>query len=966
VGNVRNTAGDVGLGGAPRLLERDSELSAIDAALSATDDADGRALLFEGVAGIGKTSLLDEAAARARERGFRVLRARGDHLEQQFPWGVAIQLFADLLAGPGRGGRLRGPAKLTRPLFERGAVPVAGPQELFPLIHGLHWLTLNVAEDGPIALLVDDVHDSDGESLRFLCYLLGRLEGTKVALAVAARPREPATAEVAELLDRLRAASDAAKVEPLGSEAVGALARRQLPDAADAFCNALARATAGNPFLCRELLDEVREQGLEPGERATAALNELRPENARSSLLWRLGRLGAEARRLAVAVAILGPRDHAETARLAGLEADVAADAADALQRAELLAARARLEFAHPLIGEVIREDLTEARIRHLHMQAARLLFESGAAAEMVASHLLEADSPSEPWTAEVFAEAAAVALDRAAPQRAARLLRAALAASPEPPQPTLLRHLGRAEAAAGELEAAERFRAALGLAAPEDAPEIARDLGETLYASGRFAEAAEVFEDGLDALSAPDSPESEVIAAELLAGVNMASRLSASRPPESVRARTAAIAAQPPADPSLGDRVLLAITAGELALGVERDESGLVDTQGDRVDRKRVLDLADRALAGGELPGRLGTVVFEPTALAVALCDQFDRTRSLLDAVIERARDRGAATAYSTVLPLRGFCDLWSGRIAEAITDAGDAIRLAAEVPGASRQTLAAARHVLAVASLERGDLDDARAAVDVPDGDEPWAGSPLHGWYLDAVARVALAEGEPAAALDTFERAGEAYALAGGPGAYSDWRAVAAVAARAVGDDDRALSLADEELRLVEAFGAPRRIAIALRCRAQLAGDRDEAIALLERALEVLEGSEAALERAHVQVDLGSELRRTGRRRDSREPLRLGMGAARTCGARPLVERAAVELEASGARRPELALTGVESLTPSEARVARMAATGLSNREIAENLFVTRKTVEVHLSSVYRKLEISGRNQLKQALAG
>ena len=951
-------------GAASALLERHAELAALDAALAATSEADGRALLFEGAAGIGKTSLLIEASARARERGFRVLRARGEHLEQQFPWGLAIQLFGDVVAATEAGDPMRGQAELARPLFESAALPVGGPQELFPLIHGLHWLTLNVADDGPVALLVDDVHDADAESLRFLCYLLGRLEGAEVALMVAARPREPAGAEVAELLGRLRAASDATTLEPLGSEAVGALARRQLPDATDDFCDALARATAGNPFLCRELLDEVRDQGLEPGDRATAALDELRPENARSSILWRLGRLGPNARRLAVSVAILGPRDLAEGAQLAELAPDDAADAADALQRAELLTAEPLLEFAHPLIGEVIREDLTAARIRRLHMQAARLLFESGAAAEMVASHLLTADSAGEPWTAEVYAEAAAVALDRAAPRRAAGLFRAALAATPGHPQPALLRQLGRAEAAVGELEAAERFRAALGVAAPDEAPEIARELGDTLYANGRFAEAAEVFESGLAALSASTSPDREVTEAELLAGVNMASALSASRP-ALVRARTAAIAAQPPAEPSLGDRVLMANAAGEIALGVEREELDPGDAQGDRVDCERTLDLADRALAGGKLPGRLGAVVLEPITLALALCDEYDRARSLLDAVLEQARDRGAISAYATVLPIRGFCDLWSGRTAEAITDAGDAIRLADEIPGASRQTLAAARHVLAVALLERGDLEGAQAALDVPDGDTLWAGSPLHGWYLDAVARVELARGQPAVALDAFKRAGEAYAIAGGPGAYCDWRAAAALAAKAVGDDDRALSLADEELALVLAFGAPRRISIALRCRARLSGDPDQEIGLLERALEALEGSEAVLERAHAQVDLGSALRRTGRRRDSREPLRQGMDAARTCGAGPLVERAAAELEASGARRPELALTGVESLTPSEGRVARMAAAGQSNREIAEALFVTRKTVEVHLSNAYRKLEIAGRAELEAALA-
>ena len=131
------------------------------------------------------------------------------------------------------------------------------------------------------------------------------------------------------------------------------------------------------------------------------------------------------------------------------------------------------------------------------------------------------------------------------------------------------------------------------------------------------------------------------------------------------------------------------------------------------------------------------------------------------------------------------------------------------------------------------------------------------------------------------------------------------------------------------------------------------------------MLEPSQARLEHARALVELGSAMRRANRRSEAREPLRRGLELATACGASPLAERAETELLASGARPRRIALSGVDSLTPSERRVAQMAAEGGTNREIAQALFVTQKTVEVHLSSVYRKLDIASRSQLSKALA-
>jgi DNA-binding CsgD family transcriptional regulator len=184
------------------------------------------------------------------------------------------------------------------------------------------------------------------------------------------------------------------------------------------------------------------------------------------------------------------------------------------------------------------------------------------------------------------------------------------------------------------------------------------------------------------------------------------------------------------------------------------------------------------------------------------------------------------------------------------------------------------------------------------------------------------------------------------------------------AMGDREGARELADAELELARAWDTPKAIAIATHARA-LTADGDEAIDGLADAVALLEGTPWRLDRAAARCDLGSALRRAGRRREAREALTYAMDEAHTCGAAPLAERAADELRASGARPRRRALSGVDALTPSELRVATLAATGQTNREIAQQLFVTPATVETHLTRVYRKLDLDGRAGLAAALA-
>ena len=229
---------------------------------------------------------------------------------------------------------------------------------------------------------------------------------------------------------------------------------------------------------------------------------------------------------------------------------------------------------------------------------------------------------------------------------------------------------------------------------------------------------------------------------------------------------------------------------------------------------------------------------------------------------------------------------------------------------------------------------------------------------------ARLSLHEGDAETSLERPGRRASSTPRQTGIGStWISWRPVVCSALLALERTDEAAELAEEELGLARRWGAPRQLGVALRMLA--AADEERREQLLTEAVGVLEGSEARLELATALTDLGAEMRRRNRKSGSREPLMRGMDLAHDCGAEPLAERARTELRASGMRVRRTALSGPESLTDSERRVVDLAAAGKTNREISAELFVTVKTVEVHLSSAYRKLGISGRRQLPQAMA-
>ena len=929
-------------------------MRAVDRLLAAARAGTGRLLLVEGHAGIGKTALLDAAVARAQADGFTVLRAGASELESKFAFGIALQLFEPLLAGADdetHDRLLAGSAAHAGPLLER---PISwggdeGDDRSYSVIHGLFWLLSNLAETGPVLIAIDDSHWADRTSLRLLLYLLQRLNGMSVAILVARRLGEPGAPD--DLLGQIaaHASSRPVRPQPLSRAAAVELVTAALPAADDVFADACWRMTEGNCFLLGELLRAVEEQGWEPSARFAPRIGTLAPETVLRAVSVRLMRLSDDAAGVARAVAVLG--DDAElrhVAALTGHEPDRVAAAADALAASEILrpAGPGALRFAHPLLASAVYADLGAGERAALHRRAAEILHDEELSAVRVAAHLLPSSGSGEAWVVDALSAAASRALTLGAPESAASYLRRALE---EPPTPAararVLRQLGLSEAATGLPTAIVRLEESLAAAASgAERAHTLLVLGRAHSSNGHHADALAAFDEAA-AIGDAAAPVAAQAGAEA-AGLGL---LDPERRPALLSAGTGASARASLGATSPEQRMLLATQCLRHAM------------VGD--SRAGVLALAERALADdASLVDPGGGAVVASLSIALNACDALDDNDRMLSTAMAHARSRGSMMALATASMLRAASSLARGALDEAIIDAERAVD--AERHG-WRQFLPAAYGMLITVHIDRGEYDAAArcaARFDLA----KHAGSALLAPWHAALGRLAIVERRESDALVHYARWRDAAAGVRNPAAFAGWRSAFARALTALDRTDEARELAAEELELARGFGAPRAISVALReyARAGATGEIEASIAMLTEAVEISGASEARLEHCRALLDLGTVLRRAGRRTEAGRALGEALELARDCGARLLQDRAQSELAVAGARVQRAARRGADALSPSERRVVALAIDGLSNRQIAEALFVTRKAVEWHLGNAYRKLDVRSRGELAGAL--
>lgn len=884
------------------LLEREQHLSAFAEALDDVRAGAGTTILVVGEAGVGKSLLLRELTRAAASA--TVLRARGDELEQDFPYGVVRQLLEPLTRT--LGDVWDGPAELARSVFD--PTPQAADDTSFARQQGLYWLVVNLAERlGPLVLAVDDAHRADEPSLRFIRFLGHRLDGMPVAQLLASRPlaeveHRPALADMLEdPLVRTLA------VERLSPAATARYLEQAWPEGT-AFAGVCHELTAGNPLMLRALVAEAR--GAVDSADALRALG-VRPIGQRV----RRALSGAPAAlALAQAIAVLG--DDTPVAEAVAFAGD--GSGLDALLRANILEEGTNgLRFVHPLVRTSVYRLLSPVERGAQHERAARALHDRGVAGEQVAAHLLQAAPLGDPWVAAELEAAAERALAAGAPETAVGLLTRVLEEPADDAQRARrLARLADAQSHAGLPDALTNYERARALA---DNTAITLQYSGALAMAGRTADAFAV----LDRATLPDEPE-------IRAALHAAALFTESA--EALTHRDAVAAGTP------AGGLLAATTAYELSMR--------------NAPAAQVAALAVPAFTNGTPPLELSTTMAYGYGIwALMLSGQLDVARTELDRAVEQGRRTGALVIHALALVLRAGTHLRLGALQAAEADAQQSLALS-EHPS-WRFGNAGAMQFLAEILLEQGRVEEAAEAVAAIDTQTV---QPLPVVLLaeQARGRVLLAQRRPDAALVAAEALGRRAqsAICDNP-VFLPWRRTAALAAAAAGQPERAAALAAEHLALARAYGIA---ADAQLTHALVTRDEDAIAAAAE--------TDAPLVRARALLALGRARRVGGSPAAAREPLREAMEIASGCAAKGLVDEALDELAAAGAKPRRRGGHGALGLTAAEARVARLAADGASNREIAQELYVTLKTVEMHLSAAYRKLDISSRAQLASRL--
>lgn len=923
---------------APALLERDEEIAELDAALRRAGAGTGSVVVVEGPAGIGKTQLLTTARELARTQGFVVARASGSRLEQDFPFGAVRQLFEPLLAARGAATLFQGAAAAAATVLDGGTGGAFADGAPGAVLHGLYWLTVGLADEaGPLALVCDDVHWFDAPSLRFLAYLAPRLGELPVVLVVGTRPPEPGAE--GELVARLAVdpAHRVLRPRALSDDGVSALVRAALQRSADpGLCDAIARLSRGNPFYVSELVRAARRAGGD-GERSATELAQLTAEAAVRS---RINDLSPDLLDVSRAVAVLGHDAHVRhVAALTGLDVDTVGLAADRLLRAEILGPERPLSFAHPLVATAVYQGLLPGERSAWHRRAATVLAGEGAPPDRLASHVAAAEPAGDPAAVEVLVAAARHASRQGATDVAIALLRRALA---EPPAPearaAIMLELGAAESLVFDEGAIEHLGAALAAVPPGGhrvTLAIARAVAQA--AAGRAAEA-------VADLRALDVDGDDALALRRLGGLALVGS-SNCEAASMVRAEIDELCARVGAGTDTSPDVL----AVRAYVGACRGEPV-----------EAWVDIARRALATVDPREPTLPIWFHLPLAALIMADRDEEAAAVIESHLTAVRRSGAPALVSIVLFLRALVALRAGELDDAGTDADAALELC--VTHAMDFLLAGPLAIAVEVRRERDELDAAGSLLtehDRPGLDE----RSVFGLFL-VFARARL-RGAEDRWDESFAEVHRGIALADALGCPSPglvtWHTNLAFALVLSRRPTGAVEHARAGLEAAERFGAPRPIAEAKRALAM--ADPAAGADLAREAAATFADLGARLEeaRSHLAISLSGGVMGTPA---EGEAVAHGLWLAERSGARRLVTLATAMLRALGSGARRRPVTGLGALTASERRVAALVAAGRTNKQVAQELFITVKTVETHLARTYQKLGIASRAELADAL--
>jgi DNA-binding CsgD family transcriptional regulator/tetratricopeptide (TPR) repeat protein len=926
------------------LLDREAELAASATALRAANDGEGSLLMFTGQLGIGKSTLLRQLSALPEARDARFIRAAGAPMERDFELGIICQLFAPVVTGvPGdeESRWLADADHVVREMLPEGADPMdpelwAGMRPTIPA--KLHELLARLSREQTVVIVVDDLQWADTPSLRLLVHLAKLVADLRMVIVVTVWEEWP---HPGEWLLRQLAALAGTRMELHGLSLAGtaAFVNRRFGRRGDPkFVHACQEVSAGNPLSLATVLDGLIAKEAPPTASQAATVRALTPALLLDQRMFCLNAQPGPVRELAGAMAVLAGTEPELVATLAGLGDAAHAEALRRLGRLGLLATGAAGKLVDTAVERAVEETMTAEAREQLHLAAARLLHRSGRPAERVAAQLLSITSAQDDWTTSMFRAAARATLLGGAPETAARYLRCALlgSSSDGEDRARLLLELAGAERGFDPVSSVRHVSQAI-LLLPSVSDRAAAAMGIPPGMIGSNPMLPPVVRKTAEKLGKAD----ELTGEDREAALRLEARLRHFGGADATR---------------LGDAVarLRGFTPGPpMATGGERELSAALvwaATVTGRLTSGEAAYLANRILAGETAsPDHVHTAVASLVPALIA-ADSAAGLGAWLDGALDRARQRNSLVAQTLIHAEQSLLYLHNGQLAQAKILA---LRAYEDTESSWYEAIKASTSVLAAIALETRDVELAdRILAARPVSDD--LNLTVHLRMLRGF--TASARGDLPAALDSFLDCGTRLLTAGwvNPSLYS-WRVWAAHLHGELGDTGKALELADQEFELASDWGAPAARGRALRARGALTEGPD-GVLLLREAVDALRESGDRLELSKALVHLSRRLRTAGEA-DAGTWLREGSALAEAGGFSWAPAGAAGEFHGPV---PRLIPSGLAALTKTEQTVVEFVVNGRSNQDIAAVMNVTRRTVEKHLTSAYRKLGVSGRGGL------
>jgi DNA-binding CsgD family transcriptional regulator len=946
-------------------LGRSGELAALRALLDDTVHGVGQAAILQGEAGIGKTRLLGEIVAHAAQNGFRILSGTTDELSRDRPLGALIEAFG---LDPGStdperaeiGRLVIGEFPVSQPLpFHSGVADLS-----FRIIDASVALLERLATERPVLVAFEDLHWADPATLRAVRAIGRALMQLPVVLLITLRPfpeRQETARLIEELLSRGAAHLD---LLALDTPAVTALAAAVAGAPPGAALSGQLSWAGGNPLFVIELVKALRDQEILTVRQGRAEVaNLLLPSTLPMTILRRMSFLPTATLEILKVAAVLGREfSMAELAAVTGRSAVTLSPELDAALRAGLLGQTPAggLAFRHELMREVIYHDLAFPLRQGMHREVARSLTAAGIPVVRLADHLFLGASTTDPESLRWLRQAAAEAAPRS-PAVAVKLCERAfeLTGADDPDHDAVAAELAPLLLQTGQPKKAERIAREVIARGPTAAVEVSlrRALGEVLWAMGWLEPAIAELEAVARVPGAGDRDRAGALA--LAANIRLFVGDQQGACAQALRAQALAP----------DDDFASCLAAQTLAVAA--------NARGEVTEAVKLATQAVEIAARSRDP-RVGHL-HPHFHLGMVLVDADRRDDAL--AVLQLGRRLGEERGNVMWLPLHhvllAHTRAGSGELTDALAEADAGLLLADEV--GTRLHAAVLHGTAAWVALQQGDIAAGEARM--VDAAEELTASVSQDWRLTVTAdglRVAEARwplewglwvqallwearGDTGQALTLLK---EAWELAASLRFCLSYRFLAPDLVRlavAAGDRELAQAVAQEVADGARRAGVASAAGAALRCQGLL----DDDPAVLLAAVQAYRQAPTTIELALACEDAGAALSRAGRGAEAVSVLNEAQGFYLRTGAHRGVARVDAALRALGVRRrrsgqPRRAPTGWDSLTTSELGIVRLAAEGLTNPQIGDRLFISRRTVATHLANVFRKLGITNRVQL------